>query len=67
MKCIKCGAKTGTVDSRYTFYGKRRMLECTECHHRFPTVEIPMSEYKSLVDLRCKYNAMVDFLKGGAE
>lgn len=51
MNCKDCGNKLLTIESRAVAYGVRRRHKCTSCGYRVTTVEIPMSEYKLLLDL----------------
>lgn len=39
MRCIECGGKTITLDSRDTPTNKRRRRECSACGLRFTTYE----------------------------
>ena len=50
MNCKLCGKRMTTTDSRLAPYGVRRRHKCESCGHRFSTVEIPMSEYKFLIN-----------------
>lgn len=48
MNCPICGYETRVIDSRPDEDSTRRRRECTECKHRFSTVEIDTDYYKKL-------------------
>lgn len=60
MRCPKCSSyQVRTVDSRPYDEQVRRRRECHDCGVRFNTIEIPLTEYKSLkakaTELRLRY------------
>lgn len=67
MKCPKCGGRTKISNSRDFQNGTKRTHDCIDCHNRFFTIEIEMSEYKLLLEWKEKFNTMVSLLKGGVE
>lgn len=51
MICPKCGSyNVYTVDSRLKDGMQWRRRACTDCAHRFNTVEIPMDDYNKLME-----------------
>lgn len=52
MKCEKCGARTGVINSRFRLKDgtvkRRRLCLRTGCHHRFTTYEIADAELARL-------------------
>lgn len=67
MNCPACNCKTKIVDSRRTpDGGTRRRRECTNCKHRFSTVEIAcgtLADYEKvqwkLDDIRKTFMALL--------
>ena len=60
MRCPNCGSyQLRTVDSRPYDTQVRRRRECHDCKVRFNTIEIPLTEYKTLkardAELRIRY------------
>lgn len=48
MTCPICGGETHIINSRPSEDSVRRRRECTECKHRFSTVEIDSDYYAFL-------------------
>ena len=62
MKCIYCGAKTMTIDSRDDTDGPiRRRRECPVCGKRFSTKEILADDYDKYLIWKQKKITMHDY------
>lgn len=49
MTCPHCHARMTVSNTRPDQQLVRRYRTCRQCHHRFPTIEIPEVEYQTAV------------------
>jgi len=50
-KCEKCGGLARVIDSRERPIGFSRRRKCSNCGHRFSTVEVRTDQFKTIAKL----------------
>lgn len=60
MTCPKCFEKTKVIDSRHEEDYIRRRRVCSNCNHRFFTIEIDEDYYEKMVKERSKNERKID-------
>lgn len=66
MRCAKCQSENvKIIDSRKSGNNSiKRRRYCMACGERFSTIEIPIGEYSALKVKECRFNTILNYLKG---
>ena len=65
--CPKCNGKMQCIDSRVSAEADkaiRRRYRCCECNHRYSTIEIPIDDYRELLQSHIKLNCLKEIING---